>query len=213
MTYGVRMEFDAGALSRRDLYKLMTGAIVPRPIAWVSSLDASGAPNLAPFSYFNAVSADPPTLMFSGGAHTEDRRKDTVRNVEETGEFVVNVVTEPLAEAMNATAIAAPRGFDEFEYAGVTPAPSRVVQPPRVAESPVHFECRVAHIWRVREGVDASTVVFGRIVHIHADDSLLDGTRVDAATLRPLARLGGPRYAGLADVFELARPAYPPEED
>lgn len=207
------MEFDAGALSTADLYKLMTGAIVPRPIAWVSSLDATGKPNLAPFSYFNAVSADPPTLMFSGGAHTPERRKDTVRNVEDTGEFVVNVVTEELAEAMNASAIAAPRGFDEFAFAGVTAEPGRVVSAPRVAESPVHFECRVAHVYRVREGADASSVVFGRIVHIHVADRLLDGTRIDTAALRPLARLGGPQYAGLADIFTLARPAYPPEDD
>lgn len=205
------MEFDAAALAKTDLYKLMTGAIVPRPIAWVSSLDATGKPNLAPFSYFNAVSADPPTLMFSGGAHTPTRRKDTVRNVEDTGEFVVNVVTEDLAEAMNASAIAAPRGFDEFEFAGVTAEPGRAVSVPRVAESPVHFECRVAHVYRVREGEDASSVVFGRIVHIHVADHLLDGTRIDTAALRPLARLGGPQYAGLAEIFTLARPVYPPD--
>lgn len=207
------MELDAATLSNRDLYKLMTGAIVPRPIAWVSSLDASGKANLAPFSHFNAVSADPPTLMFSGGAHTPERRKDTVRNVEDTGEFVVNIVTEDLAEAMNATAIAAPRGFDEFAHAGVTPAPSRTVAVPRVLESPVHFECRVAHIYRVREGVDASTVVFGRILHIHVDDRLLDGTRIDTATLRPLGRLGGPQYAGLSEIFTLERPTNPPADD
>jgi flavin reductase (DIM6/NTAB) family NADH-FMN oxidoreductase RutF len=207
------MEFDTAALDIRDLYKLMTGAIVPRPIGWVSSLNAAGKPNLAPFSYFNAVSADPPTLMFSGGAHTPDRRKDTVRNVEETGEFVVNIVTEQLAEAMNATAVVAPRGVDEFSYAGVTPAPSRTVAVPRVAESPVHFECRVAHIYQVREGADASTVVFGRIQHIHVDDRLLDGTKIDTAALRPLARLGGPQYAGLAEIFTLERPVYSPKDD
>lgn len=205
------MEFTADTLPKRDLYKLMTGAIVPRPIGWISSLDAAGRPNLAPFSYFNAVSADPPTLMFSGGAHAPDRRKDTVYNVEARGQFVVNIVTEELAEAMNASAIVAPPEFDEFDYAGVTQAPSTVVAPPRVAESPVHFECEVAHIYRVREGEDASSVVFGRIVHIHVADELLDGTRVDVAKLRPLARLGGPRYAGLAEIFELERPVYPPE--
>lgn len=206
------MEFDARALGKTDLYKLMTGAIVPRPIAWVSSLAADGTRNLAPFSYFNAVSSDPPTLMFSGSAHGPDRRKDTVHNVEETGQFVVNIVTEDLAVAMNASAIAAPPGFDEFEYAGVTATASRTVAPPRVAESPVHFECEVAHIWRVREGADASSVVFGRILHIHVEDRLLDGTRVDAAALKPLARLGGPTYAKLSDVFTLERPIYPPAE-
>ena len=207
------MEFSADTLSKRDVYKLMTGAIVPRPIGWISSLDADGRPNLAPFSYFNAVSADPPTLMFSGGAHAPDRRKDTVYNVEARGEFVVNVVTESLANAMNATAIVAPPEFDEFAYAGLTAAPSAVVAPPRVAESPIHFECEVAHIYRVREGEDASSVVFGRIVHIHVVDELLDGTRIDAAKLRPLARLGGPTYAGLAEIFALERPTYPPSSD
>ena len=211
--YPRNMEFDASTLAKRDLYKLMTGAIVPRPIAWVSSVDATGRSNLAPFSYFNAVSSDPPTLMFSGSAHTPKRRKDTVRNVEESGQFVVNIVTEELAEAMNRTSIAAPRGFDEFAYAGVTPAPSRVVAPPRVAESPIHFECELAHVWRVREGVDASSVVFGRIVHVHVEDHLLDGTRIDSAALRPLGRLGGPNYAGLGEISTLDRPTYPPGEE
>lgn len=207
------MEFSTKNLEKRDVYKLMTGAIVPRPIAWVSSLDAEGRPNLAPFSYFNAVSADPPTLMFSGSAHAPDRRKDTIYNVEATGEFVVNIVTEALAEAMNATSIAAPLGFDEFAFAGLTAAPSAVVAPPRVAESPIHFECELAHVYRVREGEDASSVVFGRIVHIHAADELLDGTRIDAAKLKPLARLGGPNYAGLGEIFMLERPTYPPKGD
>ena len=207
------MEFDASTLPERDLYKLMTGAIVPRPIAWVSTRNPDGQTNLAPFSYFNAVSSDPPTLMFSGSAHTPERRKDTVRNVEDSGQFVVNIVTEELAEAMNRTSIAAPRDFDEFGYAGVTPTASRAVAPPRVAESPIHFECELAHVWRVRSGADASSVVFGRIVHIHVEDRLLQGTRVDPAALRPLGRLGGPKYAALGQIFTLARPTYPPREE
>ncbi len=201
------MERSPDTLSPRTIYKLMTGAIVPRPIGWISTLGALGTPNLAPFSYFNAVSAVPPTLLFCLGMKDPGTPKDTLQNVRDTGEFVVNVVTETLAEAMNHTSIKVPYGEDEFALAGVTPAPAFTVKPPRVTESPIHFECRVAHIYPVGEG--ESHIVVGRITHIHVDDALLiDGDKIDLGKLKPVGRLAGRSYARIADTFELERPVY-----
>ncbi|CAN5842402.1 flavin reductase family protein [soil metagenome] len=203
------MEISADTLHSQQIYKLMTGSIVPRPIAWVSTLSQDGSANVAPFSYFNAVSADPPVLLFSAGLHTADRPKDTLRNVQETGEFVVNIVTESVVEAMNASAVAAPYGVDEFEFAGVTPAPSKRVSAPRVLESPVNFECKVLDIYRVGGDAATNSVVFGEIVHIHVDDELLlDDYKIDPVKLRPVGRLAGTTYSRVRDLFDLRRPVY-----
>lgn len=199
------MEISVDTLSSRERYKLMTGAIVPRPIAWVSSLAQDGTPNLAPFSYFNAVSASPPVLMFSAGMHSDDRPKDTLVNIEASGEFVVNIVTEAVVEAMNASAVVAPRGVNEFAFAGVTEAPSQTVKAPRVLESPVQFECELMDIYRVGN----NSVVFGRIKHIRvADEVLLDSYKIDANALRPVGRLAGTTYSRVRDLFDLVRPKY-----
>ena len=188
----------------------MTGSIVPRPIAWVSTLSKDGSANLAPFSYFNAVSADPPTVMFSAGLHTATRPKDTLRNIEDTGEFVVNIVTESVVEAMNASAVAAPYGVDEFAFAGVTPAPSHTVDAPRVLESPINLECKLMDIYPVgTSGTVKNNVVFGRIVHIHVNDELLlDDYKVDAGKLKPIGRLAGTTYSYVRELFDLKRPVY-----
>ena len=208
------MERSPDTLSPRTLYKLMTGSIVPRPIGWISTLSEAGTPNLAPFSYFNAVSADPPTLLFCLGMKDPGTPKDTLNNVQSTGEFVVNIVTEGLAEAMNHTSIKAPYGEDEFTLAGVTPALSLSVKPPRVAESPVHFECRVAHIYPVGEDESGSHIVVGRITHIHVDDDvLMDGDKIDIAKLKPVGRLAGRSYARITDTFDLERPVYEDKKD
>ena len=197
------MEIDVDKLSKQERYKLLVGAVVPRPIAWVSTLSKAGAPNLAPFSYFNAVAASPPTLMFSAGTHGQGRSKDTVLNAEATEEFVVNIVTETLAEAMNASSAAAPHGVSEFELAGVTPAPSSTVSAPRVGESPINFECRLLDIYRI----GANSVVFGRVTHVHvAEELLLDGYKIDPVALKPVGRLAGTTYARVRDLFELERP-------
>lgn len=203
------MEISADSLSSQQIYKLMTGSVVPRPIAWVSTLSQDGSANLAPFSYFNAVSADPPTVMFSAGLHSAERPKDTLRNVQETGEFVVNIVTESVVEAMNLSAVVAPYGVDEFAFAGVTPAPSHAVEAPRVLESPVNFECRVLDIYRVGGDAANNSVVFGQIVHIQVkDDLLLNDYKIDPVKLRPVGRLAGTTYSRVRDLFDLTRPVY-----
>lgn len=198
---------DPGDLDAQTLYKLLTGSVVPRPIAWVSTLDAEGRPNLAPFSYFSAVSAKPPHLLFCPGLHGPDRPKDTLKNVREGGDFVVNLVTEALAEAMNLSAATVAAGVSEFELAGVTPVPSARVRPPRVGESPVHFECRVVHIYDVGEHPGGGSVVIGEVVAMHFLESVLIGRdKIDLATLRPIGRLAGPSYVRVTDVFEMVRP-------
>ena len=199
------MEISIDNLSLQERYKLMTGAIVPRPIAWVSSLSKDGKPNLAPFSYFNAVSANPPVLMFSSGMHSDDRPKDTMVNIEATEEFVVNIVTEAVVDAMNASAVVAPHGVSEFDFAGVTEAPSQTVKAPRVLESPVQFECSLMDIYRVGN----NSVVFGRIGHIHvSDEVLLESYKIDPEALRPVGRLAGTTYSRVRDLFDLQRPKY-----
>lgn len=199
------MEFVLTELQTRDIYKLMTGSIVPRPIAWVSSQSAKGDLNLAPFSYFNAVSADPPMIMFSVGQKDVSSTKDTLKNIKETKEFVVNFVTLDNVEAMNATAINAPFGVSEFGLAGLNPTASKTVQVPRVAESPIHFECKLADLYHIR----SNTVVFGEISHIHVDDELyLPDYKIDTEKYKPVGRLAGNNYAALMQAFTLERPIY-----
>ncbi len=201
------MEFNPAKLPYKQMYKLMIGSIVPRPIGWISSVNEDGKPNLAPFSYFNAVSSKPPHLMFAAGIRgTDSLPKDTLLNVRGTGEFVANIVTEDLAEAMNVTATELPADINEFELAGLTAVPSAVVRPPRVAESPIHFECRVAHILDLGTEPGASSVVIGRVVHVHVrEDVLLDGDKIDVHKLKPIGRLAGAAYCRVNDIFELAR--------
>ncbi len=184
--------------------------VVPRPIGWISTLDAEGCVNLAPYSFFNAVAYTPPQVMFSGtGNHAFGGLKDSIRNAIETGEFVVNLATWELREAMNASAVAAPHATDEFEYAGLHKAPSQVVRPPRVAESPAHLECIVTQSVQLETDDDEpNTVVFGRVVGVHIDDGYLKDGFVDTAAMRPLARLGYLDYAAVSETFSMERPKW-----
>ncbi len=202
------MELNPDKISAPTRYKLLTGAIVPRPIGWISTVNAAGRPNLAPFSYFNVICSTPPTLIFGPGfRNTDGQPKDTLRNVEATGEFVVNIVTEDLAEAMNGTATDLPALVDEFEYAGLTKVPSAVVKPPRVAESPIHFECRVTQVLNLGDDPGSGRAVIGRIVHMHIDpEVLLEKDKIDLEKLRPIGRLAGPNYCRVTDRFSLQRP-------
>lgn len=186
----------------------MIGSILPRPIGWISSVGEEGRANLAPFSFFNAVCPNPPTLVFCPNIRgTDGGQKDTLRNVRATREFVANIVTEEVAGAMNITATEFPAEVDEFQLAGLTPQPSAVVRPPRVAESPVHYECRLVDIIDFGDQPGGGSLVIGRVVHLHVrEDVLLGVDKIDLARLKPVGRLAGSGYCRVTDLFEMVRP-------
>lgn len=204
------MEIDPATLRAGDVYRLMISVITPRPIAWVSTVSSDGVANLAPFSFFAGVGASPPALAFSAVNHRDGSRKDTVVNVEATGELVVNVVPFAARAAMNATSEDLPRGVNEFDHCGVAPAPSVRVRPPRVAHAPVSLECVLHQIVRVGEGPLAANLVVARIVYVHVADAVLDADgRVDPAALDTIGRLGGDGYTRTTDRFAMPRPRPP----
>ncbi len=181
--------------------------VVPRPIGWISTVGVDRRVNLAPFSQFNNLGYDPPYVMFSAGGHErENRRKDTVENVDATGEFVFNMATYALRDAVNLSGQTIDPDVDEMAAAGLTPAPSNFVAPPRVAESPVHFECCLHNIVVLPGRTNATTnhVVIGRVVGVHIDDDVItaDG-KVDLQAIRPIARLGYMDYAIVDTIFEM----------
>lgn len=187
--------------------------VVPRPIGWISTLAADGRANLAPFSFFNAVAYVPPMVMFATtGPHSAGGHKDSMRNAIATGEFVANLTTWELREAVNMTSTPAPPGVDEFEVAGLEKAPSRIVAPPRVAASPVHLECRtITHVeLPTPDPDDPNTALFGEVVGVHiADEFIVDGL-VDTLALEPIARLGyRGDYTVVRERFEMIRPDWP----
>lgn len=189
-------------------YNPLKACVAPRPIGWITTLSASGVVNLAPFSFFNLLSYDPPFVMFSAGGHEEDGgKKDTVVNVEATGEFVYNMATWAQREEMNATARIVARGVDELAAAGLQPLPSRLVRPPRVAGSPVHFECRLHQVVTLPGNRPSSEhhVVIGRVLAVHIDDAALTDGRLDLLKVRPIARLGYQDYAAVESVFQMAK--------
>ncbi|MBL8764399.1 MAG: flavin reductase family protein [Phycisphaerae bacterium] len=204
------MELDPERLPIEDRYKLLIGAIVPRPIAWVSTIAPDGRPNLAPFSFFAGVGSNPMTLLFCPANRPDGTEKDSLRNAKPvaeggTGEFVVNIVTDALARPMAVCAEPLPYGQSEFELAGLEPAPSRVVRPPRVARSPVSFECRTDRVVRTNPGAPGGgNIVIGRVVHVHARDGLIDERmRADPDTLDAVGRMGGLAYCRTRDRFEM----------
>ena len=190
--------------------RVLTGVVVPRPIAFVSTMSKDGLINLAPYSFFNAVAYDPPTIVFSSSRHAGEKRKDTLAHIEETGEFVVNMVVDDIAEAMNRTAAEYPSEVNEFEIAGLTPAPSQKVRPPRVAESPVNMECRLLQVVPLGQGDHQHGLVIGEIVLMHIRDDIIDGHRINHQRLKPTGRLAGSMYCHTSDVFEMVRPVYTP---
>lgn len=195
--------FIGSDLEGIDGYKLLTGLVVPRPIGWIGTRSADGADNLAPFSFFGAVSGDPPTVVFAPGATGQ---KDSRDFAIETGVFTVNVVTADVVEAMNATAATLPTGESEFIHAGLTPIEGEVVNAPRVAECAATMECRVTqHLHVGREG-GGNSVIFGEVVAIHVDDQLVDGTRVDQAALGAIGRHVGNWYSTTENLFAIERP-------
>lgn len=190
------MLIDPSKLELTERYKLLIGAVVPRPIAWVSTVSESGVTNLAPFSFFNGISAEPFTLLFCPSNKPDGGEKDTLRNASATGEFVVNTVTEAMALRMSATAEGLPSEQSEFGFAGVEPAPSAVVRPPRVAGAPVSYECRTREIIRLAPGQpNGGNVVIGEIVRVHVVDSIIDDRcRIDPALLASVGRMAGLTY-------------------
>lgn len=201
------MILDFSALRPRDAYAWMISTILPRPIAWVSTISADGKTNLAPFSFFQGVTSNPPTLLFCPVNDRNGNKKDTVRNIEQVPEFVVNLVPFALAEQMNATSALLPYGESEFERFGVAARTSERVRPPRVAGAPVAFECTLDRFVHIGEGPLAANVVFGRIHVAHVADEILgaDG-KPDAAKLDLIGRMGGEAYARTTERFELKRP-------
>ena len=196
-------------------YNPVKACVVPRPIGWITSINTAGLVNLAPFSFFNVLSYDPPFVMFSAGVHEADGgRKDTVENVAATGEFVYNMATWAQKEQMNETAWIIERGVDEMAAAGLEPLPSRLVRPPRVKGSPVHFECRLHQIVTLpgRKPSGEHHVVIGQVVAVHIDDAALtaDG-RVDIPKIRPIARLGYKDYVSVEHTFQMDKKRTPEE--
>ena len=201
------MIVDPGSTDTLNVYKLMIGSIVPRPIAFVSSLSAGGVPNLAPFSFFTGVSANPPVIAFSPMIRSSDgRKKDTLNNIEATSEFVVNVVSEEFAQKMNLCSEEFPPEVDEFKVSGLTPLPSDLVKPARVAESHVSMECRLVQVVHVSPKPLGGSIVLGEVLRFHVDDALIDNFRIDPDKLHAFGRMGGNTYARTTDRFELIRP-------
>jgi len=191
----------------RNIYKLMVGVIVPRPIAFVSSVSPEGIPNLAPFSFFTGISANPPTVCFSPMIRSSDgNRKDTLNNIEATGEFVINVVSEEISVPMNISSIEFPPDVDEFREAGLTPIESDLVKPPRVKESPVNMECRLVQVVHVSPKPLGGSLVIGEILRFHIRDELFDNFRIDPDKLHPIGRMAGSNYVRTTDRFDLVRP-------
>lgn len=200
------MQYNTKETDPSALYKLLTGTIIPRPIGWISTIDEKGINNLAPFSYFNMVSSDPPCVMFST-RRDNNKNKDTLNNVLQNNQFVVNLVTQDIVEQMNATSEAVPADVDEFELTHLTPIDSVSVQPKRVKESLVHFECeKIHHYFIDNEENGGACVVIGKIITMHIDDTiLLENNKINLETYKPVARLAGSNYGTLGEIFSIRR--------
>lgn len=201
------MHLDPATLPWDLAYKYLNGAILPRPIAFVSTVNEEGRTNLAPFSFFTAVAANPMTICFSVMRRgTDGQKKDTLRNIEATGEFVVNVVSESFVEKMNVTAAEFPPEVSEFEEAGFTQAPSVVVKPPRVGESLVNFECKLTQVVEIGAEKGGGSLVIGQVVQVHVEDTIHFDGKIDTKGLQPVGRLAASDYVRITDTFQLIRP-------
>jgi flavin reductase (DIM6/NTAB) family NADH-FMN oxidoreductase RutF len=199
------VQLDPQTLDQIAIYKLLISSVVPRPVAWVSSVDANGVRNLAPFSYFMAITDEPPTIAFSCSARASGK-KDTLRNVEATREFVVNIVDDDRADAMNLSSGDFPSEVDEFAVTKLTAVPSAVVKAPRVAEAPINMECRLLQVLPVGK---KANLVMGEVVQWHVRDDVYDAAtgRLDMRRLRPVGRLCGNLYSHIHQIFEMKRPS------
>lgn len=201
------MQIDVAATPVVEVYQALVGLVTPRPIAWVSTVNVQGLVNLAPFSFFNTFGANPPVVVFSPTRRRNGTLKDTLHNVEATGEFVVNVAVASLAEKVNQTAREVGPEVSEAELVGLSTTPSVRVRPPRITESPAALECRVRQIIPIGDGPISANLVIGEVLHIHIADDVLDSNgRVDPRRLRTVARLGGDFWCHTSDLFEMPRP-------
>jgi flavin reductase (DIM6/NTAB) family NADH-FMN oxidoreductase RutF len=201
------MDFDFSQMTGPDRYKLMSAAITPRPIAWLTTLSKTGARNAAPYSFFNMMSAEPPLVAIGLMRRPDGSYKDSAQNIIDMEEFVVNLVSEPDAAAMNFTCIDAPPEFDELAHEGLETTPSTRVAPPRIASAPVAMECRLYQ--RIDAG--QSTIILGEVMCFHIDDALIDSERlhVDTLAMQLVARMHGAGwYTRSTDLFQLSRPTY-----
>lgn len=189
-----------------NIYKLLIGSIVPRPIAFVSTRGLDGINNLAPFSFFTAVSANPPVIGFSPMVNLESRRRDSRINAEARGEFCVNVVSETFAAQMNQTAVDVPPDVDEFTLSGLTPIECDLIDAPRVAESHIAMECRLRQVVDISQAVMGGAFVMGEVIRFHVDETLFENFRIDADRLGAIGRMAGNTYSRTTDRFDLVRP-------
>lgn len=203
------MKITPSHLSKKSMHELVMSAILPRPIAFVSTLGEDGIFNLAPFSSFAPVGLKPALICLQIGWRRDGKKKDTLRNIEYAKEFVVSAVDEALAEAMNLTAVDYPSDIDEFKEAGLTAVKSDLVLAPRVAESPVNMECRLVRILEFGEAPTGSHIVIGEVLLYHVRDELWQGDEIDISKWKPIGRLGGDLYCRTRDMFEMKRPPEP----
>jgi flavin reductase (DIM6/NTAB) family NADH-FMN oxidoreductase RutF len=198
---------DVANANPLDVYRALIGIVTPRPIAWVTTVDSQGRVNLAPFSFFNVFGSDPPVVVFSPALRRDGTKKDTLSNIEATGEFVLNAAVAALAEQINLSSKELPAGESEVELTGLIVEPSVRVKPPRLRESPAHLECVLRQIVPLGARPGSGNLVLGEVVVIHVADAVLDEHgRVDPRQLRTIGRLGGDFYCHTSDVFEMKRP-------
>ncbi|OGI08132.1 MAG: hypothetical protein A3I68_08915 [Candidatus Melainabacteria bacterium RIFCSPLOWO2_02_FULL_35_15] len=191
----------------QERYKLLIGSIVPRPIGFVSTISPKGIYNLAPFSFFNGVCSEPMTVLFCPAIRGSDgQEKDTLKNIKATKEFVVNIVSEEIAEKMNQCSAEYPYGVDEFKESGLTPEKAKIVKPPLVKEAKINMECKLLNLVEIGNKPGGGTVVIGEVVYFHAREDVCQNGKIILSKLKPVARLGGTDYARVTDIFSLPRP-------
>jgi len=199
---------DPGSADHPSVYKLLIGSVVPRPIAFVSTISTEGAFNAAPFSFFTVASSNPPVLVFTvGNRATPDPRKDTLRNITTARDFVVNIVSEEFGQKMNLCAGDYPPEVDEFQLSGLTPIPSDLVKAPRVAESHINMECRLLYTISMSGLISGGNLVLGEVVRFHIDDAYFNNYRIDQDKLRAIGRMAGNSYTRTQERFDMIRPA------
>ena len=194
------LEFDPAVVDKRQVYRLLTGGVVPRPIGWASTVSKTGTTNLAPFSFFTVVCVVPPMISLTIARHPDGSEKDTLRNIRDTGEFCFNVVTRPVWKEMVDSANGFPADDSEFDETGLTPIPGIKVKAPRVAEVPIHFECKLERVLEL--GPNRHPLVIGEVVYFHVDPACMTNGYIDMTKLDPIGRLNGFFYSSLGEIFE-----------